>query len=33
MALDQITREVLTQALVSTVRDMRATYCELGCDL
>lgn len=27
MALDQITLEVLTQALVSTVRDMRATVC------
>jgi N-methylhydantoinase B len=27
MALDQITLEILTQALVSTVRDMRATVC------
>ena len=27
MALDQITLEVLTHALVSTVRDMRATVC------
>src|ERR1700753_3341148 len=27
MALDQITLEVLTQALISTVRDMRATVC------